>query len=91
MLKDFAIDLEIQRDFYRDVVVLSAPSQNPEKFVILEKIQKLYNQSHKTSIETLIENYKKEFGDGKTKEMKIRLRDEGKRKISEIVKNLPQK
>jgi len=91
MLKDYAIDLEIQRDFYRDVVILTAPNQNPDKFAILDKIQKLYNNKFKTSIEKLIEGYKKEFGDGKSREVKVRLSGEGKKKISDIVKNLPQK
>lgn len=91
MLKDYAIDLEIQREFYRDVVILSAPSQNPEKFSILDKIQKLYNQQFKTSIERLVEGYKKEFADGKSREVKVRTGSIAQKKISEIVKNMPQK
>jgi predicted metal-dependent hydrolase len=91
MLKDYAIDLEIQREFYRDVVILTSSSDNPDKFTVLDKIQKLYNQKFKTSVERLVEGYKKEFGDGKSKEVKIRIRDTSKIKISEMVKNLPQK
>jgi len=90
-LKDYAIDLEIEREFYRDLVILSSSSQNPEKFSVLDKIRKLYNNSYKTSMEKMIEQYKQEFGDGKTKVVKIRTGAIAQKKISEIVKNLPQK
>ena len=91
-MKDFAIELEIQRDLYHDMVILNAGSQNPDKFSIIEKIQKLYNYESKTSVEKLIEGYKKEFGDGKKqKEVKIRLNDPNKNKVSELLKRMPQK
>lgn len=90
-LKDYAIELELQRALYHDIVILTAPSDNPEKFAILDKIQKLYNQKFKTSVEKLIEGYKKEFGDGKNKEMKIRVQDPDKNKVSELIKRMPQK
>ena len=91
MLKDYAIELEIERSFLHEVIVLSSSSQNPERFTILDRVQKLYNQGHKTSIEKLVEGYKKEFGDGKNKEIKIRLRDPDKHKVSELLKRMPQK
>lgn len=89
-MKDFAIELEIQREFYRDIVILTSPTANPDKFNVLDSIQKLYNQEHKTSVEKLVEIYKKEFTDGKTKEIKIRMNDPGKKKISDLVKNMKQ-
>lgn len=88
ILKDFAIDLEIKRDFYSDLVILSAPSTNPDKFAILDTIQKLYNQKYKTSVEKLIEQYKKEFSDGKGKVMKIRTKNNNKKAVSDIVKSI---
>jgi hypothetical protein len=91
LLKDHALELEIEREFYRDIVILTAPSNNPDKFAILDKIQKLYNHKYKTSIEKLVEGYKKEFGDGKSKEIKINFNDRSKKKISELVKRMPQK
>lgn len=90
-LKDFAIDLEIQRDYYHDIINLIAPSQNPDKFSILDKIQQLYNKKHKTSVEKLIEQYKMEFDNSKNKTMKIRLNDSNKKRISDLVKSLPEK
>jgi hypothetical protein len=90
-LKDFAIELEIKRDFYRDMIVLSASSQNSDKFSLLDQVQKLYNNQYKTSVERLIEGYKKEFGDGKNKEVKIRLSSEGKKKVNDLIKNMPTK
>ena len=89
-MKDFAIELEIQREFYRDIVILTSPTANPDKFNVLDSIQKLYNQEHKTSVEKLVEIYKKEFTDGKTKEIKIRMNDPGKKKISDLVRNMKQ-
>ena len=91
MLKDYAIELEIQRDIYRDIVTLTGSSQDPEKFSILDKIQKLYNKQYKTSIERLLEGYKREFGNNKSKELKIRLSTEGKKKVSDLIKNMPTK
>jgi hypothetical protein len=91
VLKDYAIELEIQRDIYRDIVVLTGSSQDPEKFSILDKIQKLYNKQYKTSIERLLEGYKREFGDNTSKEMKIRLSSEGKKKVNDLINRMPSK
>lgn len=93
ILKDYAIELEIEHSLLHEAIILSSSSQNPERFAILDKVHKLYNQNHKSSIEKLIEDYKKEFGDGtkKPKEIKIRLRDPDKNKVSQFVKQMPQK
>jgi len=89
-LKDYAIELEIDREFFRDVVILTASAQDPEKFSILDKIQKMYDPQHKTSIERLVEGYKREFGNDQSKEMKIRLKDEGKKKINQLIQQMPK-
>jgi len=92
ILKDYAIELEIKRDLYRDMIVLSASSQNAEKFSILDQVQKLYNNQYKTSIEKLIEGYKVEFSNGESKEIKIKIHEDGtKKKVSELIKNMPTK
>ena len=85
MLKDYAIELEIQRDIYRDLVILTAPSQNPEKFTIIDKIKKLYNQQYKTSIEKLVEGYKKEFGNNEEKVMTVRIANTEKKKLKDLI------
>lgn len=90
-LKDYAIDIELQRDIYRDMVILTANSQNPEKFTILDKIQKLYNKKYKTSIEKLIEGYAKEFENGGSKEKVIRFKNKDKKKVRDLVKLLGEK
>lgn len=89
MLKDYAIELEIKRDFYHDMIVLTASSANPDKFSILDTVQKLYNQQYKTSIEKLIEGYKKEFGSNKDKRMTIRTADESRKKVSDLIAKMP--
>ena len=91
LLKDYATELEIERELLRDTVILTSSSNNPDKFMILDKVQKLYNPLHKTSIEKLVEGYKKEFVDGKSKEIIINFQNVPKKKVSELVKLLKQK
>lgn len=91
MLKDFAIELEIERQFLDNVITLTAGSNNPDKFAILDRVQKLYNPKHKSSIEKLIETYKKEFTDGKTKEKIINFKGVPKKKVSDLVRLLKEK
>ena len=91
MLKDFALELEIERDVLHDIIVLAAPSDNPEKFAIIDQVKKLYNPKHKTSTEKLIEGYKKEFGSNKSKRMTVRTVIENKKKINELIAKMPTK
>ena len=86
MLKDYAIELEIQRDLYRDIVVLTSNSQNPDKFTIIDQIKKLYNQKFKTSFEKLVEGYKKEFAPGKSQELTVKISGNiRKKKIKDLI------
>jgi hypothetical protein len=91
LLKDHAMELEIQRDLYHDIAILTSNSNDPNKFTLLDKIQKLYNSKFKTSIEKLIEGYKEEFKDGKPKEVTIKFKQSDKKKVRDLVKIMKEK
>ena len=91
LLKDFAVELEIERDLLNNIITLTASSTNTDKFSILDQVHKLYDPKHKSVVEKLVEKYKEEFGSGKTKEKIISFKGTPKKKVSELVKLLKTK